>query len=66
MLGDYLVGLGVIGLILLIIFVIIIEIIAIILIAGAIASFFGFSGLLWWIVAIGLFLIINAILGALL
>lgn len=60
---ELLVELGIVGIIALVIFILFIEIFAILLIASAIASFFGFSGILWWIVVIGLFVIINGIIG---
>ena len=44
----------------------VLEIWVIILICGFLASWFGFSGLLWWICAIMLFCIINGIIGVVL
>lgn len=56
-------GLGIVALICLIILVLVIEIVAVVLIAGAVASMLGFTGILWWAVAIVVFMIINGLLG---
>ena len=61
---NWLYGFGVMGLVMLVIGIIFFEVLAIMLIAGAIASHFGFHGMFWWIVAIGVFLMINAIINA--
>ena len=66
MMSDYLFGLGIGAIIVIIFALLFVEVVAIVLIAGAITSWLGFSGLLWWVVAIGLFLIINGIIGAIL
>jgi hypothetical protein len=57
--------LSVFAIVCLIIVILVVELVAVVLIAGAVASVLGFSGLLWWAVAIVVFLMINAILGAL-
>ena len=54
--------LGVIGFIALIITVIVVVLVAIALTAGAIATWLGLSGVLWWAVSIVLFLLISGIL----
>lgn len=40
------------------------EIWVIILISGFLASYFGFSGVLWWVCAFMMFVLINGLLGA--
>lgn len=62
---DILAGIGVIGLIVLILLLFVVEIVAIVLVAGFLASFFGFTGVMWWAVAIVLFLVINGFIGLL-
>ena len=57
--------LGAIGLIGLIILIIVIELAVVMIVAGWIASLLGVSGILWWCVAIIVFLLINGVLGAL-
>ena len=47
-----------------IVVVLALEIWVIILISGMCASYFGFSGLLWWVCAFMMFCIINGLLGA--
>lgn len=42
------------------------EIWVIVLICGFLATWFGFSGILWWVCAIMMFCIINGIIGAIL
>lgn len=59
-------GLSVFAIVCLIVVILVVELVAVMLIAGAVASVLGFSGILWWAVAIVVFLMINAILGALL
>lgn len=54
--------LGVSGFIALIVTVIVVVLVAIALTAGAIASWLGLSGVLWWAVSIVLFLLISGIL----
>ena len=54
--------LGVSGFIALITTVIVVVLVAIALTAGAIATWLGLSGVLWWAVSIVLFLLINGIL----
>jgi len=56
---------GIIGYFLLIIGIILVRIIAVIIVAGAIATYIGLTGFLWWAVAIVIFLIINAIISGL-
>lgn len=56
---------GAMGLIGLIILVIVIELAVVMIVAGWIASLLGVSGILWWCVAIIVFLLINGVLGAL-
>jgi len=56
---------GIIGYFLLIIGIILVRIIAVIIVAGAIATYVGLSGLLWWAAVIVIFLIINAIISGL-
>lgn len=43
----------------------VIEIYVIILISSFLASWFGFTGILWWACAIMMFCIINGLIGAL-
>ena len=62
---DWLAFIGIVGIFLLILFVVAIEIVAVILVAGFLASWFGFTGVMWWAVAIVLFLVINGIIGLL-
>ena len=40
-----------------------IEVYVIVLIAGFLATFFGFSGILWWACAIMMFIVINGVIG---
>jgi len=56
---------GIIGYFLLIIGIILVRIIAVIIVAGAIATYIGLTGLLWWAAVIVIFLIINAIISRL-
>ncbi len=56
---------GIIGYILFIIAIIVIRIGVVMVVAGAIASYFGLSGILWWCSAIVIFLIINGVISAL-
>lgn len=60
---DYLAFFGIVGLILLILFVIAVEIVAVVLVAGFLATYFGFTGVMWWAVAIVLFMVINGLIG---
>ena len=53
---------GILGIIGFIIVVVLIRIIAVIVVAGAIATYLGLSGLLWWCAAIVIFFVINAII----
>ena len=41
----------------------VIEIYVIVLIAGFLATFFGFSGILWWACAVLMFCVINGLIG---
>lgn len=56
---------GIIGVIFLIIAIICIRILAVSVVAGAIATFLGLTGILWWCTAIVIFLVINAIISGL-
>lgn len=56
---------GVIGYILFIIAIIVVRIGVVIIVAGAIASYLGLTGILWWCSAIVIFLIINGLISAL-
>ena len=56
---------GVIGYILFIIAIIVVRIGVVIVVAGAIASYLGLTGILWWCSAIVIFLIINGLISAL-
>lgn len=56
---------GVVGFILLIISIIVIRIGVVIVVAGAIASYLGLTGILWWCSAIVIFLLINGLISAL-
>ncbi len=40
------------------------EIWVIILISGFVASYFGFTGVLWWVCAFMMFVFINGVIGA--
>lgn len=57
--------LGAFALLALVIVIIVVEIAVVAIVAGFIASWFGVSGILWWAIAIVVFLLINGILGAL-
>lgn len=63
---NFMDDLGLIALLLIIIFLFAFEILIIAIVAGYIASMLGVTGVLWWAIAIFLFVFINAILGALL
>lgn len=56
---------GVIGYILFIIAIIVVRIGVVIVVAGAIASYLGLTGILWWCSAIVIFLLINGLISAL-
>lgn len=56
---------GVIGYILFVIAIIVVRIGVVIVVAGAIASYLGLTGILWWCSAIVIFLIINGLISAL-
>ena len=56
---------GIIGYFLLIIGIILVRIIAVIIVAGAIATYVGLSGLLWWAAVIVIFLFVNAVIRSL-
>ena len=51
------------GAIVIIVVLILIRIVAVILVAGYIATALGVTGVIWWAVAIVLFLVINGIIG---
>lgn len=53
---------GILGYLLLIILIVFIRVFAVIIVAGAIASYLGLSGILWWAAAIVIFMVINAII----
>ena len=57
-------ALGLLSLICLLIIVAIVEIFVVILIAGAVASLLGFTGALWWLVAVVVFILLNSLIGA--
>lgn len=63
--SDYIPFIGIVIWIMMAIILIGIEVIAVILVAGAIASWLGVTGILWWAVAIVVFILINALIGAL-
>ena len=56
---------GVIGYILFIIAIIVVRIGVVIVVAGAIATYLGLTGILWWCSAIVIFLLINGLISAL-
>ncbi len=56
---------GILGYIVLIISIVLIRIVAVILVAGAIATYIGLTGLMWWAAAIVIFFVINAIISGL-
>ena len=51
------------GAIVIIVILILIRLVAVILVAGYIATALGVTGVIWWAVAIVLFLVINGIIG---
>ena len=51
------------GIIVTVVVLILIRIVAVILVAGYIATALGVTGVIWWAVAIVLFLLINGIIG---
>ena len=56
---------GIIGYFAVVLFIILIRIIAVAVVAGAISSYVGLTGLLWWCATIVIFLVINAIISGL-
>ncbi|MBQ3407947.1 MAG: hypothetical protein IJH12_01930 [Clostridia bacterium] len=56
---------GILGYIVLIVFIILVRIVAVMIVAGAIATYIGLNGLLWWCSAIVIFLLINAVISGL-
>ena len=56
---------GVLGFIIFIIAIVLIRILAVIIVAGAISTYIGLTGILWWASAIVIFLVINAIISGL-
>ena len=54
---------GIIATVFVVFFLIIVEVVAVILVAGYIATALGVTGVIWWAVAIVLFLVINGIIG---
>ena len=51
------------GIIVTVVVLILIRLVAVILVAGYIATVLGVTGVIWWAVAIVLFLVINGIIG---
>ena len=51
------------GIIVTVVVLILIRLVAVILVAGYIATGLGVTGIVWWAVAIVLFLLINGIIG---
>ena len=51
------------GIIVTVVVLILIRLVAVILVAGYIATVLGVTGVIWWAVAIVLFLLINGIIG---
>ena len=51
------------GIIVTVVILILIRLVAVILVAGYIATALGVTGVIWWAVAIVLFLLINGIIG---
>ena len=51
------------GIIITVVVLILIRLVAVILVAGYIATALGVTGVIWWAVAIVLFLLINGIIG---
>ena len=51
------------GIIVTVVVLILIRLVAVILVAGYIATALGVTGIVWWAVAIVLFLLINGIIG---
>lgn len=51
------------GIIVTVVALILIRLVAVILVAGYIATALGVTGVIWWAVAIVLFLVINGIIG---
>ena len=51
------------GIIVTVVVLILIRLVAVILVAGYIATGLGVTGIVWWAVAIVLFLVINGIIG---
>ena len=51
------------GIIVTVVVLILIRLVAVILVAGYIATALGVTGVIWWAVAIILFLLINGIIG---
>jgi len=56
---------GVLGYFTFIIAIVFIRVFAVIIVAGAIATYLGLTGLLWWAATIVVFLVINAIISGL-
>ena len=56
---------GIVSIILIILFILFVEIVAVMIVAGAIATYLGVGGVLWWAVAIVVFLLINGLIMAL-
>ena len=54
------------GIIVTVVVLILIRLVAVILVAGYIATALGVTGVIWWAVAIVLFLLINGIIGLIL
>lgn len=56
---------GIVGYIVFIIAIICIRILAVFVVAGAIATYIGLTGILWWASAFVIFLVINALISGL-
>ena len=58
-------GFGILAVVCLVILLLVVEIGAVMLVAGFVASYLGLTGVLWWAVALVVFLLINGVLGVL-
>ena len=58
-------GFGILAVVCLVILLLVVEIGAVMLVAGFVASYLGWTGALWWAVALVVFLLINGVLGVL-
>ena len=62
---DFIEEFGIVALLLFVIVILVVEVLVIAVVAGWVASCLSVTGMLWWCVAIFIFIFINAILGAL-